>query len=79
VNVPPEFNQARVLAAARRDAVIARTLTDRGGMDDRQAALVSARWGHPDWSWKQVAESLGLTKHQAIGAFRRLAERAGLR
>jgi hypothetical protein len=74
-----DFNDARARAAARRDAVIARSLADLGGLNARQAALVNARWSHPDWTWAQVGRSLGMSKYSAAAAFRRMAMKAGLR
>jgi hypothetical protein len=79
LSVLAEYNAARALTAATRDAAVARSLIDRGGLSRQQAAVAGARWSHPDWSWGQVAASLGLSKDQAVGTFRRLAVKAGLR
>lgn len=79
----PGFGQAansgRAAAAAARDTAIAGTLLAQARWDARQLAIARARRDHPGWTWAQIGEELGLTKHQAACAFRRMALAAGLR
>lgn len=68
-------SRSRSRRAAERDAETARALLARDGWDGRQRDILTARAGHPEWTWAEVAGSLGLTKDQALATFRRM--RAG--
>jgi len=79
-----DSNSGRIVRAAQRDVAIAQRLLLRSDLtaaawDDRQRDVAAARLGHPEWSWAQIGASLGLTKDQAVGVFRRMAQLAGLR
>lgn len=72
-------NANRSAAAARRDVELAGKLLVAGWLDDRAAAIATARVRHPAFTWRQIGAALGMTKDEAVSVFRRRCEEAGLR
>jgi hypothetical protein len=71
-------NARRAADAGRAEAARARLILDSpasAGLDDEQRLLLEARAAHPDTPWTKIAGLVGLTKDQAIGRYRRIAER----
>lgn len=68
----------RSLTAARRDVILAGKLL-AAPIDDRAELVAAARVAHPDWTWRQIGEALGIGKWAAFSLFRRRCIEAGLR
>jgi hypothetical protein len=71
-------NARRAAGAGGDAAKVARRILDGphgAGLDEDQRALLAARADNPDSPWSAVADLAGLTKDQAIGRYRRIADR----
>lgn len=69
-------NASRSAAAAQRDAQIARDLLNdqrtRSLLPSHYLAVAEARAAHPDWSWAQIGDGLGWSRHKVAGIWRRI-------
>jgi hypothetical protein len=71
-------NRRKQVAAAERDAQLARVILESGvDMPGRWRQVAEARASMTGASWAEVGASVGLSKDAAISYFRRLRERAG--
>jgi hypothetical protein len=77
--IPAEINERRVKDASDRDADLARRILAvprlYASLTDEQAQVVRARVELRGKSWLDVAASLGLSRHAAMGRWRRGMER----